>query len=484
MHNYEKEVEFAKLADEKKELETLKKIYQEAADKVQKQLKVTNGKIDVMLSELDDLDEGTLSVLRSQIYHKGFQDNLSRQLNGFLNELNRKQYKSIEEYLKASYETGFVGAMYSIANQGIPLIVPIDQKKVVQAIKLNPKLNKDMYTKLGHDVDTLKKRIIGDISRGIAFSDTYDNIARNINNDTRVGFNNAMRVVRTEGHRVQIESAYDAMVEAKSKGADVVKQWNAILDGRTRPHHRLLDGQIRELDEPFELNGIEVRYPGAFGRPEEDINCRCILSQRAKWNLDEEELETLKERAAYHGLEIEKKQGADARKSFDEAKVKDFKDFRKKYLKAVEDEFYRNKNKTHRKIGSKGQQIIDKATYQKLTTKFVKYGGIIIRGEEAAKHLGDTKLASYLPSLNTAFIRDDATVSDVLEEMRHAEQDRINMFGAVLTEEVRLRREIEAQKYLLSVSDRYKIPIEEIELTKANLKEYEKDLAELLAKGE
>lgn len=303
MNKAQKQIELAKLADEQRQLNVLKAIYRKAAEDVNKNLKITNGKIEVLLLDLDNLDEGTRSVLQSQIYHKNFQEGISRQLNGFLNDLNSKQYKSIDEYLNACYETGFVGAAYELADQGIPLIMPIDQKKVVKAVKIDSKISKPLYTKLGEDVDILKKRIANNISRGIAFSDSYENIARNIRNDSNVSFNKAMRIVRTEGHRVNIESSFDAMKEAQSKGADIVKQWNAQLDGKTRPHHRQLDGQIRELDEPFELNGIKVMYPSAFGRPEEDINCRCVIHQRAKWALDEEELEVLKERAAYYGLD-------------------------------------------------------------------------------------------------------------------------------------------------------------------------------------
>lgn len=111
----------------------------------------------------------------------------------------------------------------------------------------------------------------------------------------------------------------------------------------------------------------------------------------------------------------------------------------------------------------------------------MKNGGIIIRGEEAEKHLTNlSAYASYLPSLNAAYIRDDATVSDVLEEMYHAEQDRKNMFGGVLTKEVVLRREIDAQKYLLSFIDKYNIPDSETEITKANLSYYEEKLKMLL----
>ena len=169
------------------------------------------------------------------------------------------------------------------------------------------------------------------------------------------------------------------------------------------------------------------------------------------------------------------------------SKVLSFDEWQKKLDKALDKsggsgiiEMTRRKSGAHRRTNARNLQIIDKPTYNKLTSDFLKHDGIIIRGEEAAKHLGDTHSASYLPSLNTAFIRDDATISEVLEEMYHAEQDRKNMFGDTLTTEVWLRREIDAQKHLLSLSEKYKIPQEEIEVTKGNLEQYEAELKKLL----
>ena len=143
------------------------------------------------------------------------------------------------------------------------------------------------------------------------------------------------------------------------------------------------------------------------------------------------------------------------------------------------------KGYAHRRIGSKGQQIIDKPTYNKLTKDFRRNGGIIIRGEQAQKHLSKRgAYAAYLPSLNAAVISDEATVSDVLEEMYHALQDRNNMFGSVVTSEVQLRREIDAQKYLLGLTEKYRIPDAEVKITKRNLAYYEEELNKLLKKGE
>jgi uncharacterized protein with gpF-like domain len=136
---------------------------------------------------------------------------------------------------------------------------------------------------------------------------------------SNVPISNAKRIARTEGHRIQQASTMDAQKAAKTKGADVLKQWDASLDGRTRPTHRRLDGQIREVDEPFEMDGKSAMFPGDFGNPAEDCNCRCASLTRARWGLDEDELKTLQERAEFFGLD----------------KTKDFDDFKNKYLKAA-----------------------------------------------------------------------------------------------------------------------------------------------------
>ena len=63
------------------------------------------------------------------------------------------------------------------------------------------------------------------------------------------------------------------------------KRWVSILDGRTRRDHRVLNGQVRTINEPFEVvnkRGITVRmdYPGdrSYGAGADQIcNCRCFL---------------------------------------------------------------------------------------------------------------------------------------------------------------------------------------------------------------
>ena len=261
-------------------------------------------------------------LTQSRIYHIQYQNALKKQVKAILEKLHSDEFSTIQGFLSNSYTDAFIGTFYDMAGQGIPIITPVDQKAAVKAIMTDTRLNKPLYDELGVDVNELKKAVSEEITRGLATGSTYEDIARKLSFKTKAPLARANTIIRTESHRIQQASAEDARQVSKSKGADVVKQWDATLDGDTRPTHRDLDGQIRETDEPFEANGKEAMYPGDFGDPAEDCNCRCVALTRARWALDDDELETLKERAEYFGLD----------------KTRNFDDFKKKYLNATKKE--------------------------------------------------------------------------------------------------------------------------------------------------
>ena len=311
MNKAQKIVQQSHLEEEKRILRQLKLVYGQAQDDC------INKIID--LSRCRDMEN-----LQSVIYQKQYQEVLKKQLDGLLDNLQGEEFTSISEYLEKCYHNGYIGAMYDIHSQGIPIIIPINQEQVVQALQTDSKLSKSLYDSLGEDVNYLKRSIRAELSRGTANGSTWnemaEKIAKGMNSPFKKAYNRAVVISRTEGHRIQQKSALDAQYAAKEKGADIVKQWDATLDNKTRPHHRRLDGQLRELEEPFELEGMTAMAPGYFGKPKEDCNCRCCLLQRARWALDEEELDELKKRATYFGLD----------------KTKDFEAFKKKYMDSVE----------------------------------------------------------------------------------------------------------------------------------------------------
>ena len=326
------------LDDEEKVINRLDRVYSQS-------LKDITGKISVLDSSISDLQKALESVtgdeigelaaaflrgkqamtpeearetlqsmLQSKVYQKKYQEALKKQVGDVLDTMHDKEFKIVSDYLTECYENGFIGTLYDLQGQGIPLCFPMDQEAMVRAVQLDSKISKGLYTRLGEDVNLLKRRITSEVSRGISTGMTFKQVAQQLAAKTKIGYNNAVRIARTEGHRINSQSTMDACYKAKDKGADVLKQWDSTLDSRTRESHMIVDGEIRELDEAFS-NGL--MFPGdPSGKAAEVINCRCRLNQRARWALDEEELEELKKRAEYFGLD----------------KADSFEDFKQKYI--------------------------------------------------------------------------------------------------------------------------------------------------------
>lgn len=226
-------------------------------------------------------------LTQSKAYQLEFQKQLEKQISGIIDNLQGKNFTSVADYLQKSYTNGFVGNMYDMQGQGVPLVLPIDQRQVLQAVEKTGDGFK-LSNKLGVSTNELKKQVQQELSRGLATELSYADIARNISEYGLSNMHRSLNIARTEGHRVQNTARMDSMQAAKEKGADIVKQWDCTLDGKTRPEHAELDGQIRELDEDFTIGSYSAPCPGMFGDPYMDCNCRCAMLQRARWAVKNE----------------------------------------------------------------------------------------------------------------------------------------------------------------------------------------------------
>lgn len=283
MNKRQLEVQKMLADDEAEVIEQLKQIYvwasEDCGDKIRE------------LSMRTDMEN-----LQSIIWQKQYQEALKKQIDSVLDKLNAESFTMVADYLAVCYENSFLGTLYDLQGQGIPLILPFSQEEAVRAVQVDSKISKGLYQRMGEDVGQLKKAIRSELSRGITNGSSWNMAAKSIafgmNSPFMKAYTRAIGIVRTEGHRVQQESVFHCQQRAREKGADIVKQWDSTLDSLTRPHHRELDGQVRETDAPFEIAGKKAMYPGGFGDPAEDCNCRCCLLQRAKWSLSEEKYYT------------------------------------------------------------------------------------------------------------------------------------------------------------------------------------------------
>ena len=259
---------------EKEVLKELERLYQDALSEIEHNMQ--GFILRLMYDEADT----------SAVYRYKYQETLKKLIEDIIKKLQEKQYETIEQYLQDSYEDGFLGTLYDLQGQGVPLAFPISENQVVKAILHDTKLSVRLYDRLELDIDKLKRLISTELTRGIAQNQHYSEIAKKIHKNAGVTRRKAMVIARTEGHRINEQAREDLREKAKKAGADIVKQWDSTLDSRTRPTHVKLNGQIRELDEFFEVDGKKALKPSHFGIASEDINCRCITLQRARWALE------------------------------------------------------------------------------------------------------------------------------------------------------------------------------------------------------
>lgn len=216
-----------------------------------------------------------------------YQVALGKQIQGIYNDIYGSVYNSVEDYLKQCYEDGILKSMYSLHQQGLDITIPINQNEIALMASKHVVNGFKLSTKLYADIHEMGKMVKDEMTRGLITNLSYANIARNLENRSKQALNRTMRIARTEGHRVTLQSQLQSMSKAKEKGADIVKQWDSTLDGKTRLTHRELDGQVREIDGKFKSSKGEAFYPGGFGIASEDINCRCAMLEIPRWALDD-----------------------------------------------------------------------------------------------------------------------------------------------------------------------------------------------------
>lgn len=329
MNERQKLVQAQFLDNEEAVIKRLKQVYGQSLKDINTKAQELQNQIiglQAALDTVEDADEKARlkSMIQSKVYQKQYQDALKKQVSSILDNLHVEEFKTISEYLQKCYEDGFIGTMYDLQGQGIPLAMPLDQEAMVRAVQLDSPIVEGLYAHLGEDVKQLKKHITAQVSRGISTGMSWEMIALQLSTKMMGTYQNpggslsyAMRIARTEGHRIQVQGAMDACYKAKEVGADVVKQWDSTLDGKTRRSHQKVDGEVRELDEPFS-NGL--MFPGdPSGGAAEVCNCRCALLQRARWALDADV------------VKMDNETGELVR-----IKAKDYDSFKKQYYKEAE----------------------------------------------------------------------------------------------------------------------------------------------------
>jgi len=179
-----------------------------------------------------------------------------------------------------------------------------NSESVAKLVKKKPKMLPEWKIDEPKDYKWNRKKVENCITQGILQGEGIEDITGRMVESLVTQNENKMRTfTRTAMTGAQNAGRQKQMEDAEDMGIEVKKKWVATLDDRTRDTHQELDGQEVPVDEPFEVEGMEIMYPGdPNAEPELVYNCRCTMiqvyegierhsSRRAYYDEEDEEYE-------------------------------------------------------------------------------------------------------------------------------------------------------------------------------------------------
>ena len=253
-------------------------------------------------SQYAEDDKLTYEILQRHSRYARFLDEVEKKINDLSPETKRLIRSTVEQVYEHTYN-GMIDAVQDRAQDVVSGL-----KGCTQAILRRAVENPVSKLPLNDRLEKHRKEIIYDIKQaitvGLMNGDRYSTMAGRIKQSVDGSYKKAIRISRTETHRVREAGNLDAarsVQEALSSGnvpLQMMKVWKTMKDERVRPakqkgrnkqyDHRKMDGVAVKIDEEFILpSGAKTMAPGQSGVAGEDINCRCYLSYELR-KVDEE----------------------------------------------------------------------------------------------------------------------------------------------------------------------------------------------------
>jgi hypothetical protein len=126
----------------------------------------------------------------------------------------------------------------------------------------------------------MAKRIQNIITQGREEGLNLNQLARRISEKViPIGRSRAALIARTETHNAAsfANHQYHSILKT-DLGINMMKKWVATGDDRTRSSHAEANGQVRAMEEKFDIGGTQMEHAGdPAGGAKNNVNCRCVI---------------------------------------------------------------------------------------------------------------------------------------------------------------------------------------------------------------
>jgi hypothetical protein len=157
--------------------------------------------------------------------------------------------------------------------------------EIIAQVYNNPIRGLRLEAALQNDRRMIVTSINGAIADGVKKGETYPMIAKRVQGAFDSSFKRALRIAKTETHRVREVASHESAMNADRQGVKMIKTWKNMDDEKVREtkkaNHVQMEGQTRKEEEMFVSKlGYLGAAPSMFNHAADDINCRCYASRR------------------------------------------------------------------------------------------------------------------------------------------------------------------------------------------------------------
>lgn len=233
--------------------------------------------------------------------------NYEKQILEEMRSLTGVSLRKTENLMKDMFAESYYGTGYVLETSlGIKLGFNQINQNIVEAALDNPLDRVGWKFRMKGSHEKAVQQIKSELTQSLIRGDSYTKTARNIKEKFDQLANNVLRIVRTENHRVQVAARVKGIERAEASadrlGIEMERVIVSVLDGRTRPQSRIMDGKVADENGLFTYPDGRKALPGQTGNPAWDINDRETVILRIKENPANARLpvdESLKEYRTY-----------------------------------------------------------------------------------------------------------------------------------------------------------------------------------------
>lgn len=190
-------------------------------------------------------------------------------INGELPPVYVDNCNDISVLIKADVDTKFgINVRFDLVDEDTVRLLAAEDTSLLPYRKIDT----------AKDVAWNVKIIRSEVLKGILVGEDIPSIAARMKTVVGMNGDSAVRNARTMVTGAQNAGRMEGMKRAESMGIVLRRIWMSAEDGRVRKAHRELDGQVRDMDKPFENAIGKIMFPGdPAAHPANVYNCRCTL---------------------------------------------------------------------------------------------------------------------------------------------------------------------------------------------------------------